>query len=152
MKTIEQIRIQPRLIIRDIGPDGGRGWAQLSSSRKPQQAAIIFSWGGGWDHVSVSFKSRIPTWEEMAEVKRMFFRADETVIQFHPREEDYVNDHPNCLHLWRNQDADHELPPWWMTGRKPGTTKQDAIKAANAHFKERAEKLAARNAKQEVTL
>lgn len=139
MKTIEQIRLLPRLIITKVATDGGHGWAELSSSKKPQQAAIIFSWGGGWDHVSVSFKNRIPTWDEMAEVKRMFFYPHETVIQFHPREEDYVNDHPYCLHLWRNQESNIELPPWWMTGLKPGTTKQDAIKAAEAYLKERAE-------------
>lgn len=140
MKTITQLHLQPRLIILDTAADGGRAWAELSSTKKPQQAAIIFSCGGGWDHVSVSFNNRTPTWDEMAEVKRMFFHAHETVIQFHPREEDYVNDHPNCLHLWRNQDAETILPPWWMTGLKRGATRQDAIKAAEAYFKERGEK------------
>ena len=145
MKTIEQIKLQPRLMILDLAPDGGRAWAELASTKKAQPAAVIFSWGGGWDHVSVSFKNRIPTWEEMAEVKRMFFHPEETVIQYHPREEDYVNNHPNCLHLWRNPDSETPLPPWWMTGLKPGVTKEEAIKEAAAYFKERADQKEVKN-------
>ncbi len=114
MKTIEQLRIQPRLCIIDEGPDGGAAWAELASTIKPAQAAIIFSWGGGWDHVSVSFKNRTPTWDEMVEVKNMFFRKDETVIQFHPKEEERINLHPHCLHLWKKQGWEAELPPGWM--------------------------------------
>ena len=143
MKTIEQLRLQPRLVITDTSIDGGKEWASLSSTRKTQQAFIVFSWGGGWDHVSVSFNNRVPTWDEMAEVKRMFFHDNETVIQFHPRTEEYVNYHPNCLHLWRSQEREAELPPWWMIGLKPGTTKQDALKEAVPYLKQCDKKLEA---------
>lgn len=38
---------------------------------------VVASNGGGWEHVSVSPASRnrtiAPTWEEMCEIKRMFF-------------------------------------------------------------------------------
>jgi hypothetical protein len=59
--------------------------------------------GAGWDHVSVSLPDRPPTWEEMVAMKRLFFKDDEVVMQLHPAEKDYVNCHPNCLHLWRPQ-------------------------------------------------
>lgn len=62
-----------------------------------------------WEHVSVSPKNekRCPSWEEMDCVKRMFFNDDEIVIQFHPKEEDYVNLDNWTLHLWR---PDFEFP------------------------------------------
>ena len=57
-----------------------------------------------WEHVSVSFIDRTPTWDEMCQVKSWFWDDDEPVIQIHPRAADYVNYHPYCLHLWRTPD------------------------------------------------
>jgi len=66
-----------------------------------------------WEHVSVhtrydagtalkpDIKMRIPTWPEMQLVKTLFWDDDERVIQFHPPEEEYVNQHPFVLHLWK---------------------------------------------------
>ena len=65
----------------------------------------------GWEHVSVSIGSRCPTWDEMNLVKDLFWKDDETVVQFHPRKSEYVNKMPYCLHLWRKADVEHELPP-----------------------------------------
>lgn len=65
----------------------------------------------GWEHVSVSVPDRCPTWDEMCRVKGLFWREDETVIQFHPPKAQYVNQHPHCLHLWRNTKAEQPLPP-----------------------------------------
>ena len=79
---------------------------------------VIISDGGGWDHVSVSFPNRCPTWEEMHWIKRIFWEDDETVIQFHPKESEYINCHPHCLHLWKPQKKEVKLPPWWMIGFK----------------------------------
>ncbi len=72
--------------------------------------------GCGWEHVSVTFvtrkgKARIPTWNEMCEVKRMFWSDDETVVQFHPAVEHYVNFHQHVLHLWKRRGAEFDLPP-----------------------------------------
>lgn len=125
MKTIEQLRIQPRLCITDEAPDGLTAWAELRSTIKAQRVFIIASWGGGWDHVSASFRNRTPTWEEMAEIKDMFFRKDETAVQFHPEEAEYINMHPFVLHIWKKQGHQHELPPWWMVGIKKGKTMAD---------------------------
>ena len=76
---------------------------------------VVASNGGGWDHVSVSPCSRTrktcPTWEEMCAIKDMFFDDNEIVIQYHPAKEDYVNDHPYCLHLWRPQHQEVPKPP-----------------------------------------
>lgn len=64
-----------------------------------------------WEHVSVSLANRCPTWDEMCRIKNMFWRPDETVIQFHPRQQEYINRHEFVLHLWRNVATDHQLPP-----------------------------------------
>ena len=79
---------------------------------------VIFSDGFGWDHVSVT-ASRTPTWDEMCYVKGMFFYEDECVVQYHPPVAVYVNCHPRCLHLWRPQAFDIQLPPTILIGPTP---------------------------------
>jgi hypothetical protein len=64
-----------------------------------------------WEHVSVSFVNRCPTWTEMCWVKGQFWSDTETVVQLHPPRHLYVNTHPFCLHLWKNCVDGHELPP-----------------------------------------
>ncbi len=72
----------------------------------------------GWDHVSVSLKNRCPNWIEMSKVKDLFFSDDETVVQFHPKKSEYVNNHPHCLHLWKPVNKEIELPPSILVGLK----------------------------------
>jgi len=96
-------------------PPGDETCGAFMIPRKRNGAlAVIASCEGGWDHVSVSLKTQCPTWEDMQRVKDMFFEDDETVVQFYPKKSKYKNDHPYCLHLWRNQYEGHELPPDWM--------------------------------------
>ncbi len=64
-----------------------------------------------WEHVSVSTKTRCPTWEEMSWVKSLFWDAEELVVQFHPPRSRHVNIHPFCLHLWKPTTSAIELPP-----------------------------------------
>jgi hypothetical protein len=70
-----------------------------------------------WQHVSVSIQRRPPNWQEMCFVKSLFWDDDELVIQFHPPLKDYVNCHPNCLHLWK-PPFDVALPPSILVGPK----------------------------------
>lgn len=76
-----------------------------------QTFQVIASNGGGWDHVSVSRRDRCPTWTEMDYIKRMFWGPDDVVIQIHPADKDYINNHEYCLHLWRPQFEDIPIPP-----------------------------------------
>lgn len=122
MKSIQEILKTPRLQIVKTGADGGIGYAHLLSSKKPRPATVVFSWGGGWDHVSVSFPNRCPTWEEMCEIKNLLFYPEETAWEYHPMESEYVNNHPCCLHIWRYQQEGMPLPPAWMVGVKNGQT------------------------------
>ena len=41
----------------------------------------------------------------------MFWNDDETVIQYHPKKSEYVNECETCLHLWRKCGQDFETPP-----------------------------------------
>jgi hypothetical protein len=79
---------------------------------------VIASDGEGWDHVSVSTARRIPNWREMCHVKGLFFEAEEAVMQLHPPESTYVNNHPYCLHLWRPHAQPIPLPPTILVGVK----------------------------------
>lgn len=73
------------------------------------QGTVLFGYDeSGWQHVSVSpfKKSILPNWYEMCEVKDIFWRDYEEVIQFFPKKSEYVNVNKNCLHLWRNPKLD----------------------------------------------
>lgn len=57
----------------------------------------------GWEHVSISPKkqTKIPTWQDMCQLKDIFFKDDEEALQLHPKKKEYVNVMDNCLHLWK---------------------------------------------------
>lgn len=96
----------------------GNNGAFVVKLRRSQTVFVIASDGEGWEHVSVSREDRPPTWDEMCQIKAMFWDAEDCVVQFHPPESDYVNNHPNCLHLWRAIDVAMPRPPAWMVGIK----------------------------------
>ena len=107
MKTMDEIRQDRRLQIHQIAEDGGNGWVTI----RGKTMCVVFSWGGGWDHVSASFTNRTPTWDEMCVLKDIFFREDECCVEYHPAYSNYVNIHPYCLHLWRPQHENIPTPP-----------------------------------------
>ena len=77
---------------------------------KRLKAQCICGEGEGWEHVSVTLLRNekpiqiTPTWEYMCTIKDFFWDEQDIVVQFHPAKSDYVNQHPNCLHLWRKID------------------------------------------------
>jgi hypothetical protein len=72
---------------------------------------IVASDGLGWDHVSVHTAERCPTWEEMCFLKDLFWDDTDCVVQYHPIKDQYVNNHPNCLHMWKCQGSMFPSPP-----------------------------------------
>jgi hypothetical protein len=88
----------------------------------------------GWEHVSVHayrpskpqpeaftlvgrrIAMRTPTWKEMAFVKALCWDDEDVVVQFHPRRSEYVNNHPNVLHLWRYTKAEFPTPSPVLVG------------------------------------
>ena len=86
---------------------------------------------GGWEHVSVTVRSRLggavnrcPTWEELSWIKQQFWTDDETVLQFHPKSSEYVNHHPYCLHLWKETGKNATLPPSIFIGPNESKRKE----------------------------
>jgi len=59
-----------------------------------------------WIHVSLSRKGRMPTYEDIALVKRAFIGDDEKAIMVLPDKAHHVNLHPYCLHLFNCIDGD----------------------------------------------
>ena len=77
-------------------------------------ASFICAWnegGSGLDHVSVApyKKNRIPTWEQMCQVKEVCFKDEEEAYEIHPPKSEYVNLKDNCLHLWARSDGKRVL-------------------------------------------
>lgn len=95
----------------ELGGRGDGGRFAMTSGVDAGVLRIIASVGLGWDHVSVSRADRAPVWEEMEQVKRAFFRENETAYQLHVPPVDHINRHPNCLHLWRPQRHAIPRPP-----------------------------------------
>lgn len=66
-------------------------------------------WGlheNGWEHVSiVPRKNVMPSWDDMCELKDIFFNDEEEVYQIHPPKSEYVNLHDRCLHLWKPENG-----------------------------------------------
>jgi hypothetical protein len=80
----------------------------------------IASDGEGWEHVSISIpgRNRCPTWEQMCDIKAMFWDEKDCVMQLHPPQSEYVNNHPYCLHLWRPVEREIPIPEAWLVGIK----------------------------------
>ena len=125
MKTLQEIKDSKKVLVGRIGADGGSGEIHMSQ----WSGTVVWSYGGGWEHVSVApYKKRItPSWEDMCKIKDIFFRDDECVVQYHPPKSEYVNFVENCLHLWRPINQELTAPPSIMVGFKKGQSSEDAI-------------------------
>ncbi|MFP7486435.1 hypothetical protein SFC65_19915 [Priestia filamentosa] len=108
---------KPLPMVGDLG-DEHNGFFEMRI--KGEKYRIMASNGFGWEHVSISHqqKHKIPSWKTMNELKELFFEDDEVVMQLHPKKEDYINNHPGTLHLWRPVDQEIPTPPSQMVGLK----------------------------------
>lgn len=86
----------------------------------------IASNGDGWEHVSVSVRrlrgkrrrsrlDQLPLWEEMCQVKGLFWAPSDCVVQYHPPDDDSINN-AEVLHLWRRAGSQFETPDPWLVG------------------------------------
>lgn len=103
-------------------PNSGNNGAFKISIRNGVTLQCICTDGHGWEHVSVvayqKRKVRTPTWDEMCHIKDLFWDKEDRVVQYHPPESEYVNNHPHCLHLWRPIVVDIPAPPSYLVGIK----------------------------------
>lgn len=76
----------------------------------------IISAGGGWEHVSVSRKSRMPTYDDMDWVAKTFWEDTDTLMQLRVPITEHINLSNFCLHWWRPIEDWIPRPPNWMVG------------------------------------
>lgn len=69
-----------------------------------------------WLHVSLSRRSRMPSYEDVADVKRLFVGEDRKAFQVFPAKQFHVNIHNFCLHLWSCIDGSDGLPEFGQYG------------------------------------
>ena len=95
------------------------GWVEIPSRfpggtntylRRGDQMMVLLSASRGfglgdgdqrvWLHVSLSRRNRLPSYDDMAEVKRLFVGPDRRAIQIFAEESQHININPFVLHLW----------------------------------------------------
>jgi hypothetical protein len=92
------IDITARVIIPDTQFEGQHAFVHRDGRRVI--GSVGQQDGRWWLHVSVSREKRIPSYEDLADVKRTFVGDQLQALQIFPRAERHVNLHPHCLHLW----------------------------------------------------
>jgi hypothetical protein len=114
-QDVEEYRVTrgPMRSIKGFGFNGAF-LIPYKTRTKTVELSVIVSDGDGWDHVSVSTEYRCPTYNELKFIKGLFFDDAETVVHFFPKQSAHINTHPFCLHLWRKQGSEYELPPLYM--------------------------------------
>lgn len=111
MKSIVEIKKIRNLKIVAESDDGFLGYWTDPTTQKVY--SIIMSWDGGWEHLSIApiRIGKTPSWELMCKFKEMFFKDEEACVQYHPKKSEYINIHPNCLHIWRPLYEKLPTPP-----------------------------------------
>lgn len=119
----EENRLMTHPILASSKADGNNGAFVLFQSDN-RDLWVIASDASGWtsdmgdlkwEHVSVHVfdgkRTLTPRWDEMCKIKNLFWDEEDVVVQFHPRKSEYVNCHPNTLHLWRPIGIELPTPP-----------------------------------------
>lgn len=55
-------------------------------------------------HLSIAHQHRYPTWDEIADVRYELVPDDVTMAMLLPPQDEYVNAHEHCFHLWQIED------------------------------------------------
>lgn len=107
MKTIDGLKAYSKL--KMLGQNCGE------IRLKGKRFTVIWGYNeNGYEHVSVSCRNHniVPTWEQMCELKDIFFYPEEMAVQIHPKASEYVHGIgglDNVLHLWRCIDDKWEM-------------------------------------------
>lgn len=99
--------------------------AEIRSRKGSDKALVCFSRILGWEHLSVSFKNKIPSWEVMQEFKEMFWQDDEDAFQYHPKKDSYINNNEYTLHIWKPLEDVIPVPPSILVGLRMTHLEED---------------------------
>ena len=112
MKSQTEIKKDSRLMFKNTYPEeiqlraGAHMMNGYITLRNGHRGTFVMGRDeGGMEHVSVQLQRKLPTWEEMCEIKDIFWEDEEMVVQIHPKKSEYVNI-TDALHLWRPKDGD----------------------------------------------
>ncbi len=130
MRPIEEIKSTRNLFIEAEAPNDGMGGYYYDSITN-KRLNFIFSYQMGWEHLSVSMPSRTPNWDQMCRMKDIFWGEDEACVEYHPKKEDYVNNHQHCLHIWKPTKVELPTPPSILVGFRNEEEKQAFLQMAN---------------------
>ncbi len=62
--------------------------------------------GKRWLHASISRMGKMPTYDDLCEMKRLFVGRTRKAVEVFAPEAEHVNLHPTCRHLWACLDGD----------------------------------------------
>lgn len=91
---------------------------------------VKFTSGFGWEHLSASTRNKVPEWDVMCKLKEIFWKDDECCVEYHPKREDYVNNMPYCLHIWKKIGSEFEMPPSILVGFKDMSPEEFQLKVS----------------------
>lgn len=106
---------------------------EVRSNKASDKCLVSLTSIKGWEHLSVSHKNKIPSWNTMQEMKEMFFYDNEECFQIHPKADDYVNNNEYTLHIWRPVDGMKQIPPSILVGFRPNYIDEDMEAAKKLH-------------------
>jgi len=125
MKIPHHYRVKNSTVFAVPDTGGNEGFFEIPHYKIGNyQFFCIISSQNAWEHVSVTVHqkkkaaTRCPTWEEMCFIKNLFWDKHECVMQLHPPESEYVNEHKFCLHLWRPITKTIPIPMSLAVGTK----------------------------------
>jgi hypothetical protein len=100
---------------------GNNGYFLVENGPSGRFLSVIASDGCEWEHVSAKAmykpgRFKVPNWEEMCYLKTLFWDPEDVVMQLHPKQSEYVNNHPSVLHLWRPVGLPIPQPPPILVG------------------------------------
>ena len=107
--------------LASVDENGRNGAFTLCFKDNANQALqVVSGFHDGWEHVCVTrYEKRgllkgivqvEPTNEEMRMVKDLFFKPEETVVEFFPRQESTLHAKEGTRHLWRHTIRDFPIP------------------------------------------
>ena len=94
----------------------GAGYLHKSGDMSVIESIAIELDGKRWQHLSVSRRDRLPSYEELAFVKRCWIGKDKYAYFVFPPEAKHINIDKFCLHLWCCLDGDAVLPDFTRGG------------------------------------
>lgn len=69
-------------------------------------SAAVYDDQRRWVHFSMSGRHSLPSWDQLSRAKDALLGAERKALQVLPPRSQWVNIHPNCLHLWMCLDDD----------------------------------------------